>query len=148
MLTTAINAVTRPTINNLWLWAASPRANNHPDTRQGDCLCAYAQELAGIGPSAVLTGQVGHRVGLSVHLGTARFAAGAYTGNMQLVSIKAVIAMLWILAVTISGIAGNVNSFLLWTVLAGVAVLPPLVMMRWWNAPRQSLSQSIQEALR
>ena len=67
---------------------------------------------------------------------------------MQLVSIKAVIAMLWVVAVTVAGIAGNVNPFLLWTVLAGVALLPPVVMMRWWNDRRQSMSQSIQEALR
>jgi hypothetical protein len=66
---------------------------------------------------------------------------------MQRVSIKAVIAMLWIVAVTIAGIAGNVNSLLLWTGLAAVAILPPVVM-RWWNEPRQSMSQSIQEALR
>ena len=96
---------------------------------------------------AVLVRQVGHRVGVSVHLGTARFEAGAYTGNMQRVSIKAVTAMLWVLAVTIAGIAGNVNSLLLWTGLAAVAILPPVVM-RWWNEPRQSMSQSIQEALR
>jgi hypothetical protein len=67
---------------------------------------------------------------------------------MQLVSIKAIIATLWVSAVFIAGIAGNVDSLPRWTVLAGVAVLPPLVMMRRWNDPRQSMSQSIQEALR
>jgi Flp pilus assembly protein TadB len=67
---------------------------------------------------------------------------------MQLVSIKAVFAMLWVSAVSIAGLAGNVNSVWSWTVLAGAAVLPPLVMMRRWNDPRQSMSQSIQEALR
>ncbi len=67
---------------------------------------------------------------------------------MQRVSIKAVIAMLWVSAVSMAGIAGNVTSLSSWTVLAGVAVLPPLVMMRRWNDPRQSMSQSIQEALR
>jgi hypothetical protein len=83
-----------------------------------------------------------------VHLGTARFEVEAYTGNMHRVLIKAVIAMLWVLAVTIAGIVGNVNSLVLWTVLAAVALLPPVVMMRWWREPRQSMSQSIQEALR
>ena len=66
---------------------------------------------------------------------------------MQRVSIKAVIAMLWVLAVTIAGIAGNVNSLLLWTGLAAVAILPPVVM-RWGNERSQSMSQSIQQALR
>lgn len=63
-----------------------------------------------------------HHVGVSVHFGTARFAAGAYTSNMHRVSIQAVIAMLWVVAVTIAGIVGS--------------------------EPRQSMSQSIQEALR
>jgi Flp pilus assembly protein TadB len=96
----------------------------------------------------VLAREVEHGVGVSVHLGTARFEAGAYTGNMHRVSIKAVIAMLWVVAVTIAGIVGNVNSLLLWTVLATVALLPPVLIVRRWSEPRQSMSQSIQEALR
>jgi Flp pilus assembly protein TadB len=67
---------------------------------------------------------------------------------MNRVSIKAVIAMLWVVAVTIAGIVGNVNSLLLWTVLATVALLPPVLIVRRWSEPRQSMSQSIQEALR
>jgi Flp pilus assembly protein TadB len=67
---------------------------------------------------------------------------------MHRVSIKAVIAMLWVVAVTIAGIVGNVNSPLLWTVLAAVALLPPVLIVRRWSEPRQSMSQSIQEALR
>jgi hypothetical protein len=50
--------------------------------------------------------------------------------------------MLWVSAVSMAGIAGNVNSVSSWTVLAGVAVLPPLVMMRRWNDSRQTMSQS------
>jgi len=95
----------------------------------------------------VLAREVEHHVTVSVHLGTARFDAGAYTGNMNRVSIKAVIAMLWVVAVTIAGIVAHVNSLLLWTVLAAVALLPPVVIMRRWREPRQSMSQSIQEAL-
>jgi Flp pilus assembly protein TadB len=67
---------------------------------------------------------------------------------MHRLSIKAVIAMLWVVAVTIAGIVGHVNSLLLWTLLAAVALLPPVVIMRWWSEPRQSMSLSIQEALR
>ena len=36
----------------------------------------------------------------------------------------------------------------IWTVLAGVAVVPPLVMMWRWNDPRQTMSESIPEAVR
>ena len=67
---------------------------------------------------------------------------------MQLVSIKAIIAMLWVSTVSVVGIAGNLNSVASWTVLAGVAVVPPLVMMWRWNDPRQTMSETIQEARR
>lgn len=67
---------------------------------------------------------------------------------MQLVSIKAIIAMLWVSTVCVVGIAGNLNSVASWIVLAVVAVVPPLVVMWRWNDPRQTMSESIQEVLR
>jgi hypothetical protein len=67
---------------------------------------------------------------------------------MQLVSIKAIIGTLWVSAVSVVGIARNLSSVASWTVLAVVAVVPPLVMMWRWKAPRQTMSESIQEALR
>jgi hypothetical protein len=67
---------------------------------------------------------------------------------MQLVSIKAVIGMLWVSTVSVVGIAGNLNSVTSWIVLAVVAIVPPLVVMWRWNDPRQTMSESIQEALR
>jgi hypothetical protein len=67
---------------------------------------------------------------------------------MQLVSIKPVVAMLWVSAALIVGIAGNFSSLSSWAVLAGVAVVPPLVMMWLWNDPRQTMSESIQAVLR
>jgi hypothetical protein len=67
---------------------------------------------------------------------------------MQLVSIKSVVAILWVSAAFIIGIAGKLDSFSSWAVLTGVAVVPPLVMMWLWNDPRQTMSESIQEALR
>ena len=67
---------------------------------------------------------------------------------MQLVSIKPIIAMLWVSAVFVIGLVGNVDSFATWTLLTAVALVPPLVMMWWWNDPRQTMSESIQKALR
>ena len=67
---------------------------------------------------------------------------------MQLVSIKPVMAMLWVLAAFIIGIAGRVNSLSSWAVLTAVAFVPPIVMMWRWNDRRQTMSESIQEALR
>jgi hypothetical protein len=75
------------------------------------------------------------------------FGAGAYTLSMQLESIKVSVAMLWTSTVCIAGVVGNVNSVSGWTVLAGLGILPPLVMMWQWNDPPQSISESIQEAL-
>ena len=67
---------------------------------------------------------------------------------MQLVSIKRIIAVLWVSAASSVGFVGNVDSFSSWALLAGVAVAPPLVMMWRWNDPRQTMSETIQEALR
>ena len=67
---------------------------------------------------------------------------------MQLESLKATLAALWISAVCAAAIAGNLQSLSGWTVLVGIAVLPPLVMMWRWNHPPQTMSESIQEARR
>ncbi len=56
--------------------------------------------------------------------------------------------MLWVAAVSIAGIAGNVRSLSGWAVLAGLAILPPLFMLWWWNDPRPTMSETIREALR
>ena len=56
--------------------------------------------------------------------------------------------MLCVSAAFIIGIAGKVDSLSSWSLLAGVAIVPLLVMMWRWNAPRQTMSESIQEALR
>jgi hypothetical protein len=62
--------------------------------------------------------------------------------------MKTMIAVLWAIAVSIAGIAGNVNSLAGWTILGAVALAPPLALMRWWRDPHPSMSQSIREALR
>ena len=67
---------------------------------------------------------------------------------MQLESIKAVIATVWVFAVGITAMAGSFQSLRAWTVLVGVAVVPPLVMTWRWNHPAQTMSESIQEARR
>lgn len=67
---------------------------------------------------------------------------------MQLVSITLIIVMLCVSATLIIGIAGSVDSFSSWTLLAGLALVPPLILMWRWNDPRQTMSESIQEALR
>jgi hypothetical protein len=85
---------------------------------------------------------------LRVHSGTARIDAGPYTGTMQLVPLTLVVVALCVSAAFIIGIAGNVDSFSNWTLLGGLAVVPPLTLMGRWNAPRQTMSEAIQKALR
>ena len=67
---------------------------------------------------------------------------------MQLVSLKAMLAAVWIAAVLIAGLAGQLSSVSSWTLLAGVALLPPMVMMWRWKTPAQTMSESIHEARR
>ena len=67
---------------------------------------------------------------------------------MQLASIRFILALVWVSAVFVAGIASNVSSFLTWAVLAGVAVVPPLVMVQRWNDPSQTMSERIREVLR
>jgi hypothetical protein len=62
--------------------------------------------------------------------------------------MKATVTAVWVSAICTAGIAGNLGSLSGWVVLTGLVVLPPLVMMWRWNDPRQTMSETIQEALR
>ena len=46
------------------------------------------------------------------------------------------------------GLVANLTSPSMWAVLALVAVIPPVVLWRFWNVPDQSMSESIRKALR
>jgi hypothetical protein len=67
---------------------------------------------------------------------------------MQLEQMKVTFAAVWALAASAVCIVGSPRSLLSWTVLAGVVFLPPLVILRWWNGARQTMSENIQEVLR
>jgi hypothetical protein len=67
---------------------------------------------------------------------------------MRLDSIKATVAAIWVSAVCIGGIAAHVGSLSGWAALAGLALLPPLVMLWWWNDPDPTMSERIQKELR
>ena len=75
-----------------------------------------------------------------------RSATARTLPDMRLVSIKAALAAIWVSGACIAGIVGDLNSLSSWALLAGVAALPPLVMMWRWNDPRQTMSESIQDA--
>jgi hypothetical protein len=67
---------------------------------------------------------------------------------MQFEYLKITLAFAWVIAMCGIGLAGNVNSPSSWTLVAASALGPPFIMMRYWNHPGQSMSQSIQEVLR
>lgn len=67
---------------------------------------------------------------------------------MSLKHIKLTIAGLWAVAIAGSGFVADVTSSSGWLVLAGAAIVPPLVMMQYWNHPHQTLAQRIEQDLR
>ena len=67
---------------------------------------------------------------------------------MRLDSLKTTVTAVWVSAVCTAGLASNLRSLSGWAVLAGLAILPPLVTMWRWNDPRPTMSETIQEALR
>lgn len=67
---------------------------------------------------------------------------------MQIQTIKAAMATLWVSGVWAAGIASSVSSLPQWTMLATVGILPPLVLLWYWTVPAQSTSEAIQEVLR
>ena len=62
--------------------------------------------------------------------------------------VKAALIGAWILAVGVLGYILGTTSLAGWTVLAVVSVIPPVVIMRLWRAPSQSMSESIREVMR
>ena len=52
------------------------------------------------------------------------------------------------IAVSAAGLAIGVASIPLWIVLASVAIAPPILAVRFWQVPPETLSESIREARR
>ena len=83
-----------------------------------------------------------------MQFGTARCLARPYTANMPLEYVKNGIAGAWIVGLAILAAFLGLNSLLGWTVLVVLGLLPPLVMLRVWNPPAQTTSESIRKVLR
>jgi hypothetical protein len=83
-----------------------------------------------------------------VQWGTAVACQRSYTQSMQTYYMKAALAGFWILGVGLLGYAVGATSLVGWTVLAALALTPPVAIMRLWRTPSQSMSESIREALR
>ena len=67
---------------------------------------------------------------------------------MPLKYIKVTLAAVWVLAMCAGGFVVGVTSGAGWTILAALAVLPALALLRLWTDPPPTMSDSIQKALR
>ena len=67
---------------------------------------------------------------------------------MKLVSIKVAVSLAWVVTVCLAGIAAGVHSPANWALVFAVALVPSIVMMWWWNDPRETMSETIREARR
>ena len=61
--------------------------------------------------------------------------------------LKAAFSAVWVCALCAVALYGHFT-FSSWALLLALAVIPPLVVMRYWRDPVQTTSQSIQDVLR
>jgi uncharacterized membrane protein YhdT len=63
-------------------------------------------------------------------------------------NLKTLLFVGWVIAVCFTAFVLGVTSVPNWIVVACAAVVPPLVVRRFWRAPEQTVSESIHEARR
>jgi len=69
---------------------------------------------------------------------------------MQTQHLKVAIIGGWVLGLGVLAFSTNLSSVGGWTVLVGLGLLPPLIMLKTWSppAPAQTMSESIREAIK
>jgi hypothetical protein len=67
---------------------------------------------------------------------------------MQTDHVKMALMAAWVLAIGTLGYVSGTTSLAMWTVLALVSLLPPVVMARLWSTPDPSMSETIRKELR
>lgn len=67
---------------------------------------------------------------------------------MQPQQMKFAIVAAWLLGLGALAFWVNLSSITGWTLLLALALMPPLVLMRLWRQPVQTMSQRIREVLR
>jgi hypothetical protein len=63
-------------------------------------------------------------------------------------NVKAVIAVAWVLTWSVVAVSLNVNSVSSWMLLVGAGTLPPLMLLKLWHEPAQTISESIHEVVK
>jgi len=61
---------------------------------------------------------------------------------------KRSLAGVWALAVCSAGLVAQATSAWGWVAIAGMAVVPPILLLSLWHRPVQTMSESINEARR
>jgi hypothetical protein len=69
----------------------------------------------------------------------------SYAWRMTLQTIKMIVSGVWMLTALVIAIVTNVSWFA-GIAIAALGVLPPLVLLLWWNEPAQTMSESIRQA--
>ena len=67
---------------------------------------------------------------------------------MQLEHMKTAVVGAWMLAWGAMALSVNVSSASGWILLVGSGVLPPLMLLRMWRPPAQTMSEAIREVLK
>jgi hypothetical protein len=62
--------------------------------------------------------------------------------------VKAVFAAVWIITAGALGALAPVTTLSGWFLLVALATAPPLIFMHYWKRPAQTMSESIQRAIR
>jgi hypothetical protein len=62
--------------------------------------------------------------------------------------VKSTVIAAWVLSVGTLGLAFGITSIAGWAGLAVMSVVPPAVMLRLWQAPVPSMSETIRDVLR
>ena len=85
-----------------------------------------------------------------VHSGTALIFMVQYTDFMRTELMKKAIIGGWVLSLMVLAFSFALTSIGAWTVLVGLGILPPLVMLKMWNPPEpaKSMSESIRDAIK
>ena len=64
---------------------------------------------------------------------------------MQLEHMKTAVAVAWLLTWGAMAVSLNISSASSWILLIGSGVLPPLMLLRMWQPPAQTMSAGIRE---
>lgn len=82
-----------------------------------------------------------------MQFGTVVRRVSSYTAGMRIDQTKATLGSVWIALMAVIGYLVTPQTMSGWTLLTAVALTPPIVMMCFWGAPAQSMSEAIQKEL-